>query len=571
MIQVLTGKFFRTSEVHVTPQRGILHTNYALHRPIETAVGVLRPVDDVFDQRPFHLVYEFEQRIERVRPDGTPESVMAIGVGPVLVDMAAILSFELEVTCSPAPEIVARLTRETTPRRRGSPASFVPRVFASEVRWSPGDGPRLAAFIEELVGLRRERFESVMRAIRRYVTALRRLDGDPGMAYALLVAAVESLAQRHDDHETVWANLPEPRRSLIDKALEDVSDDQADRVRGAILQHEHLALSRRFQAFTVGHMPDAFYRADAIGRPRPVPRDLLEVAVRRAYALRSSAVHTLSGLPDAIGAVPSHGDYATVDGQPVLTVAGLARVARAAIREFVRRSEKVATEEVDYLRRMGNTVSLPLAPSFLLGSAGAYGPASASRYLQGFLEELAAVYLRPESSKLTDLAPVLIEIRQQIKGVSPSQRRSMLALFVVYCSVVAPDAVPSEWVETAERHAAVFEEPSIEALVASTLGDLVLAGPAEPFEAAFDAYLRNRSKKRALHFPPLVDAAIALDLAEAYRESGSEEDARRLITLAVELNPGVEPLIALEQPGPLPIIDWRHHLGLPVPTATSSG
>ncbi|OZC01189.1 hypothetical protein [Rubricoccus marinus] len=563
MIQVLTGKFFATDDVFVTSQRGVLHTNYALHRPITTPVGVLKPVDDVFGQRPLHLVYEFEQRIEKVRRDGTKEFIMGVGVDSILVDMAAILSFELQVTCSPTPDVVARLTRKTKPPHNGAPASFVARVFDPEVKWDPSDGPRLATFIEDLVGLRRDRFESVMRAIRRYVTALRRLDDDPGMAYALLVAAVESLAQKYDDHETNWSDLPDQRRAPIDKALEGVEGEEADRVREAILQHEHLALGRRFQAFTTNHIPDSFFRVDAVGRPCPIPRDLIGVAVRQAYNLRSSAVHTLSGLPDPIGAVPSHADYTAVEGRPALTVAGLTHVARAAIREFVRRSEKVETEEIEYLKRMGNTVSVRLAPTFLLGYADGYNHASATRYLSGLLEELAAVYLRPESATLTNLAPVLEKIREQIKGVSPAQQRPMLALFVVYCSAVNPESVPDDWLETANQYTAAFDEPSVEALIAATLGGLNLAGPIEPLEAAFNTYLNRRSKKNAFHLPPLFDAAIALELAEAYREAGSEDDARRLIQRAVELYPGAEPLLALEQPGPLPVIQWHHHLGLP--------
>ena len=562
MIQVLTGKFFTTDELHVTPQRGILHTNYALHGAIETAVGVLKSVDDVFGQRPLHLVYEFEQRVEAVRRDGTKEFMIGVGVDQILVDMAAILSFELEITCSPNPDLVARLARPTSGPRSSAPSSFVPRVFEPEVRWQPSDADRLRLFIDDIVGLERDRFESVMRAIHRYVTALRRLDDDPSMAYALLVAAVESLAQKYDDHTTEWKDVLDERRATIDKALSSIEPKSADRVRRAILEHEHVALGRRFQAFVVDHIPVSFYRGDAVGRISPVPADLLPFAVRRAYGLRSSAVHTLSGLPDPLGFMSPLSDYVFAEGRATLTVAGLARVARAVLKEFVARSPKVDFEDVEYQKRMGNIVAAQLAPTLWVWRPEGYGHQSAYRYLSGFLDQLAAALKEPGQS-VTDLSLVLDEIKKQIKGVSPEQRRPMLALYMIYCSVLSPELVPEDWLAVAEQHLEVFSEPSIEALLTATLTALEVPGPVDSLVEAFNSYLERRHRPKALRLPPLFDAAVALELAEAYRMSGDDEAARRLISQAVELYPGVQPLLSLEMLGPLPVIQWRDHLGLP--------
>ena len=564
MIQILTGKFFTSASLHVTPQRGILHTNYDLHEAIGTAVGTLEPVDDVHGQRPHHLVFEFEQRMEATRPDGSPEPIMGVGVDQILVDMAAIVSFELEVTCSPNPDIVARLARPTSGPRSSAPASFVPRVFDPDVRWRPPDGPRLAAFVDALVGLERDRFEKVMRAVRRYVTALRRLDDDPGMAYALLVAAVESLAQRYDDHQTTWADLPEDRRNPIDAALTGVNASVADGVRDAILAREHVALGRRFEAFVVDHIPSSYARADAVDRIGPAPLDLIGPAVRRAYGLRSSAVHTLSGLPDAIGYFTPHADIVHDQKGPTLTVAGLARLCRAVIQEFVRRSPQVATENVDYRRRMNNTVTASLAPSMWIGHAAGFDHDSAHRYLQGFLEQLSSTLTEPAKDAVTDLAAVLTKIEALIAGVSLPQRRPMLALYVVYASVFRHLPEYAGWFDRMRPHFDAFDEPSIESLVASTFGDLVI--PTDDLgavEDAFKRYLKRWHKKGAFRLPPVFNAAVALDVAEAYRTSGDEVGARRLITHAVELYPGVEALLALETPGPLPVIRWRDHLGLP--------
>jgi hypothetical protein len=88
-----------------------------------------------------------------------------------------------------------------------------------------------------------------MKAIRTYVTGLHRVADDLELAYTLLVASIESLAQDFDGHEGSWNDFDETKRKKIDQALADADVATADRVRAALVEIEHLALSRRFRDF----------------------------------------------------------------------------------------------------------------------------------------------------------------------------------------------------------------------------------------------------------------------------------------------------------------------------------
>jgi hypothetical protein len=77
----------------------------------------------------------------------------------------------------------------------------------------------LQAFVGRLIGLPRQTYLGVMRAIRTYINGMHRIADDLELAYTLLVASVESLAQDFDGHESDWASYDQRKRQAIDEAF----------------------------------------------------------------------------------------------------------------------------------------------------------------------------------------------------------------------------------------------------------------------------------------------------------------------------------------------------------------
>lgn len=151
------------------------------------------------------------------------------------------------------------------------------------------------------------------------------------------------------------------------------------RVRPAILAQEHVALGRRYRDFVLAHIGPSFFREEATSYLLPARRRDLPGMLERAYRFRSRYVHTLRELPRIMTAAPSRGDIVNVEGEPVLTFQGLARVARHAIRAFVERGQKVEREDFDYRSALPNVVRVQLAESFWLHSADGYTPHGRAR------------------------------------------------------------------------------------------------------------------------------------------------------------------------------------------------
>ena len=89
MLQIITGKFFRTDNLYRTQQRTVLYSNYRAMGPIETEVGTYQPGGFSYDVA--NAVYEVEQCLEAENADGSPGVVVALSSEHLAADFAARL------------------------------------------------------------------------------------------------------------------------------------------------------------------------------------------------------------------------------------------------------------------------------------------------------------------------------------------------------------------------------------------------------------------------------------------------------------------------------------------------
>ncbi|HEY5306081.1 MAG TPA: hypothetical protein VIJ52_05360 [Pseudolabrys sp.] len=208
MLQIITEKFYPPAERYETLHRAIFYTNYRTFRGenLETPIGVLLPTTGFGGLAA--LTCEMTEKLEK-HPDGPkPGVLISTGGDELLNDFAAVVSFVLDVTCTPDPDLTRRLLSTERPSLgvEAVPSKFVKRTFDKEVMWREGDGPKLSAFITQLVGLKRKKFEGAIRAIRQYITGTHRLSDNLSLAYALFVTSIESLAQKFDGHVAEWSD-----------------------------------------------------------------------------------------------------------------------------------------------------------------------------------------------------------------------------------------------------------------------------------------------------------------------------------------------------------------------------
>lgn len=593
MLQIITGKFFTTDNLYVTPHRAVLYSNYApLQRMVETSAGQsLSPVtlDTLAGSlrsttvshshgEVFPWLYEVEERLEAVRPDGTKEFLIAVGADFFIHDFAAVAAFALNVICTPDLDLARRLIhgQHATIGVPYPPKQYVGRVFEPRIEPQDGDGARLQKFICDLVGLERQTYKAVMRAIRRYVNGLHRIADDLDLAYTLLVASIESLAQCFDAFTPTWEDFAEDKRGALDKVLSGATEDVAADVRNVLLAHEHVALGRRYREFALEHLRPSFFREDAVGESSPVRRNDLPGVLERAYGFRSKYVHKLVELPRYLTTSPSTVDTSLVAGVPALTFHGLARIARHIIGEFVARAPKCEREALNYRKELPNIVNVQLAFSIWGTWSAGYDHRRARRYLSGFLGEYTALLTAEPHSKvtLTDIRPLVEKVETLVPGFAKAEQRlPMLTLYVLFHHCFPPEDYRPNRERFFMRYAGDFDGPSIESMLFHVLLDRTPRWTLEQFEAMRRAYFKQRYNKNGLEMGMTLEAAVTLFSAELHRCEGHQNRARELVSETVENLPGRTALLEFERgmgKESLSTINWRELL-LPASSKATSG
>lgn len=571
MLQITTGRFFTSDDLHRTKQQTVLYSNLQVLGEVETAVGCYAPAGSSYDVAA--AVYSVEQVLEASDETGRSFTLIAVNPEQLAQDFAALVSFCWQGICTLDSALVARLTQSHRPPVgvHSLPSHMVPRVFDREVRPTQQEIAFLSRFIEDLVKLERQRYSSVIRAIRRYVVGLHRIGDDPPLAYTLLVASIESLAQSYDEFVPAWTDLETNKRTRIDRALADAAHATREAVHDAVLEVEHVALARRYREFALAHLPSPFFREEAIGRSRPARKVDLAQALSHAYSFRSRLIHRLEDLPGMLTYVPQQSDTVLIDGKPALTFAGLTRVVRRVILSFVEISPKLDSEDYNYRRDLPGVITAQMAPKYWIWRAEGYHTRSARRYLGGFLSELEGV-LTGRGEGLTNITPVLEVIEERVPSLAPRSRVPMVALYLLYHRhlVVAQHRPDAE--AFLAGHVALLDDPSIESLTCHA----VLLQPTgwEPSitEATRKAYLDQRFHKNGLRLGPVLEGALTLQSAVAFRQAGNEGKVLELVSEVVENVPGREDLIAWEaraRGGVEVSLDWRDVLLPPQDPDTS--
>lgn len=526
VLQIATGRLFKNLEYRENRLRGILYSNALLlgaEKGLELFLGRLIQTT-AFSSRPNPLIYEFTERIEG--KEIVVGTLASLSVEPYLQEMAMIVSFALQCTCSPDPEAVRRLTISSLAMARSvMPSNYVKRYFDAEIFIQRQEQRELVALLAQLLRLDRRSYLAAMRAIQTFVTGLHRFGEDPALAYTLLVASVEALAQEFDGHEPEWSEVDHKKRTAIDAVLCGAAADLASGVRVAILEFEHVALKRRFREFVLSHLDDAYFQAGLGPNDRPIAKSEIEHVLKAAYDLRSGYIHTLSELPRQLTTGADHGEWVYVDRKPLLSAQGMARLMRHVIKSFIMSQPTVEAAPYDYWLEQPGIATAELDPIHWVANTNGDLAKAGNRKFEAVLSQVAAHI--GTGQRVTDMRPLLKEVDRTIDGMSPANRRPYLAIWAIFMCLVGVEGCPNlkRRAEQGELHS-----PSVVSLLAYVVFEVpAIDWPIDVHQAKFDEYFETRFHANGIKASRFIEAGAALKLAERYRALGNASAATNLV------------------------------------------
>lgn len=547
MLQICSGKLFQNTVEYRNQLRGIIYTNlrfgFGRAEKLDTEAGFLLSTSNLGQSNA--IVYEIEELIEST---GQEKGILVSHtVDPYILDFSTVLSFALYCTASPSNALTDRLlSNQKGASTHKIPSKVVKRFFDKDVYCTETDGEHLCQFIKHLIGLERKTYLGVMRAIRTYVTGMQRIADDLELAYTLLVASIESLAQDFDGHKSSWSNYDQRKRKLIDEALSGANNEISTKVRKAILDIEHTSLGRRFRDFSIEHLNPSYFREETLGVVHPISKYDLPKALANAYQARSQYVHNLRTLPSQLTHTIPYSESTLIDNKAWLTIQGLSRLARHIITEFVKRQNTVDKEVYDYSGEISGIVQMKMAPQYWVGRTE-LNHGSGSKKLEGFLSQIAAHMSGTQNTVVTDLRDLLAIVEKKIHEFKKEDKLSYIALHFIFNGFVVEELKTENASGFQERFECEFMAPSSESLIVHTLFNITPRWEISEYHRTLDHYFEQRDNRFSFRAPALFEAGMILNLAESYRANEELSKAVDLVSMAVENYPGHEALSQFEQ------------------------
>jgi hypothetical protein len=551
MLQISAGRFFRPgAELNEYVHRRAFYTNAWFLEPqsIQLPVGTITASTERGDVST--VMVEVVDRLEKQRWDGTDDFHVATGGDELVNDVAYVMTFALNRTFTRNHDQVRRLVppEGLTGRRRMADGLF-PHLFEPNAVIAPEAWEDLRQFLEDLLAMPREDFARVMRAIRNSVDATRRAIDDPTGAYTDLVAALESLGDDELTTSVPWDRYDPVKRKIIDTVLADEVDELAEKMRTAVLAADRAGLKRRFVSSTLARLSPSYYRQEAVDTVRPPQSADIERMLGTAYDIRSRRSHVLQDLGEEAWVFTDGAETAYEPSfQRIFTLAGLWRLIRDVVRQYVAAATKTEPEPWDSRGSLPGVVNVQLAPQYWIWHPEGLAADTALQRFNGVAEAFIGWHAghHDDGFNLTDVVKRIEQLVPQLPD--GPQRTALVAIHVLWHEWTPAEDHRPEARDFIEQHGPCLEAPSPTAYAVGLLSNR------KPPSWTADEWAEMAGARRAerLHgkeapLPASVDTLIQLEAADQLEAVGRHDEAVAFAANAVEESPGHADVLQWEE------------------------
>ncbi len=520
MLQIISGKFFKSKRRYRYEGRGVLFGTYRLFWPIETCVATLEPVD-VFGSVASYVV-SYVNQIERPAKNG-PGTLLRTGDWEIVEQFRIFCILGLQAFFHQSREAVAMASRrQPLSMSDRVPRLFVPRFFESPVQGTSKEARSFSVLVKKVIGLPRDTYRAVLAAAKAFADALEITGDSIDLAYSLLVFSLECLSQAFDCYEPAWEDYPHEVAEVLDPILMRLDASTARGIRRALLREKNLKVGRRFVDFVTDHVQASFFLDEVPQGHRVVSKSELARALRNAYTMRSRYTHRLQPVHELIRtSAVARGEVILWKHEPYLTLAGLVRVARHVICSFVSKQESVDSEDIDWRSKLPGIIHVPMAPQYWISQHENFRPTDATRKLEGFLQEAEEAHI--SSKPLTNLQNLMKVYESTLPNVTGLYRLRMFALYCIYKLVVEEGARTEDSVTVIAENKDLLASCSIEAMLV-----LLILGKEWPWDRKelarqWRKYMEQKYHRLGLSIPPAFEILMQAEIARAYLETGSTQ------------------------------------------------
>ena len=516
MLQIISGKLFEAGHpVNEREEDAVLHANYSWVQPIRTEVAELRPIE--YGGTPIATyAVRYKSRYQPTEGD----ILVHPNAAPAIEQLRRLATIWFRAIFHPDLVYVETLCRG---HHRHSHSEIVPRNFVQHFFDVPKRGTAdevtgFSNFVDKVIGLPRQTFKAYMASVSMFADAIESISTNFDLAYSMFVYLLEALGQSSAPYIAEWEDYDQNVRVRLDPLLAQLPGDAAANIRETLLRGQQLKLTKRFKGFVQANLEDSFFTDEASDISRALPKSQLDHALGNLYKTRSGFVHELRKVHDQLH-MPTFeaSDIFTWGNDTFLTMSGVVRLTRHVLLTFARKSPFLATENYpEWRRELPGIITVQFAPHLWIWQAENFTPPQAAMRLSGLLESMTTELIKPEPI-LPNLTALMTRIEGIVDQAGPSDRMTLIAIYSVYNRAMAEELRHPGYREFLGRHLQELQCCHVGFLAGDVLTTANLhRWPVADCVDVFTQYLKTRHRENAINLPVVLEAAIALAIANLY-------------------------------------------------------
>nr|WP_319375294.1 hypothetical protein [uncultured Methanoregula sp.] len=533
MLQITSGKFFKTEDRYIFEGKGILYSNYSWVQPIETCIAKLDPVDGGVGLFPPYII-TFKNQLEK--DPNSPLIGMADHI--FIKDFQIVSTFGLKSLFINDKKFLEFLCRKTKNKEEWYiPSELVPRFFDESIHGTIEENQKFVNFISKIIGLPRKKYNVIKTCLEAFSDSLIILNYNFELAYSLLVFCLETVSQNFESYEVKWDDYDSKIRISLEDEFLKIDKKNVENIKKILLTSSHSKLTQRFIDFIVTNTSDNFFTDESTTISPAIRKSEFRRVIKNTYSIRSQYAHGLktmmlhSKMPNIVT-----GDVYHLKNEPYLTYQGLLRLTHHVLLNVINSCEILEKEEYNWQGEIPGCIEMELASKYWISNVDSFEPKLTCLRLNAFLSQIEAFFLH--GNEVSDLDNLMDNIEIQINQASPDDKIDMYILYFLYHLLTNTRDKRIHFQSFLDKNQQLCEKKCIENMVPYIFLEKDWSWSPNDCAIMYDEYQKTKFSRHSIRLPRLFETALIAKIANSFLSNGDEESYVKWGRLAIAESSG---------------------------------
>lgn len=530
MLQIISGKFFKSNERYDSIGQGILYSNASIFFDIETSIGKIIKISYSSGINTYLL--SFQKGLEKP-PKPLPGVMVATNDTDIINQFKYILTFGLKSFFDENKNNVYINSRTTSIDSNDIliPSRIIPRFFDLKIDLTQNEIDNFIYLFERILLLPRIQYKRLISCLQNFYNALQIINYNLDLSYALLIFSLESLSQ-NGHYQPDWKDYNEDKRTKLENLFKknDFNKIYATQIKKILLKDTTFKLQKRFINFIINNITDSFFTSESKDIKNSITKLELEELLRNAYSFRSKHVHELEKLNrNLVYFSTSNSNYETFqsDNKKYLTFSGLLRLTHHVITNFIICNIAIKSEDINYYQELSGVLTLKLSYKYWISNPPKRIE-ELNHYFKNFCDMIINKLNNPKND-FFNMNNVFQFCINNINIATINQKSAILQMIMLYRDLTNID----KYDEFIKNNKYFSNIKSIYSLAIDLISQNTTNWNIEDTVVLLKNYFKNKYKKNSLILSGKIEVSLLLEIATKFAKKKNYDNYREYMKKAL--------------------------------------